>query len=162
MTRRIEIALWAVAVLASTATVVGWRAATAVPTRDARSAVPAAHMDSVADSQAVRTTGAQVAATDPFRLDRHPSSVPYRAGVEYVAPPAAPPKPALVLKGTVGTGQARVWAAMIDGVPGHEGTAVMHVGDTLGGLRIKRVERDTVVVIGMDTTWKLTVRRAWQ
>jgi hypothetical protein len=161
-TRPIEMALWALAVVAAGATVVGWRAATAGPPRDARSAVPAAHGDPAVDSEGLRTMAAQVAATDPFRLDRHPSSVPYRPGIEYVAPPAAPPKPALVLKGTVGADQSRGWAAMIDGVPGHDGTAVLRMGDTLGGLRIKRVGRDTVVVTGMDTTWKLTVRRAWQ
>lgn len=161
-TRRIEIALWILAVLAGGATVIGWRRATALPPRDVRPAVPAAHADPPVDSVAVRAAAVQVAATDPFRLDRHPSSVPYRVGIEYVAPPPAPPKPTLVLKGTVGMGPARVWAAMIDGIPGRDGTTLVHAGDTLSGLKIKRVGRDTVIVAGADTTWKLTVRRAWQ
>jgi nucleoid-associated protein YgaU len=159
-TRGIEIALWVLAAIGAGAAVVGWRAATAIPARDVQPAVPVAHRDPAADSQGLQKAAAQIAATDPFRLDRHPASVPYRAGVEYVAPPPAPPKPVLVLKGTVG--QARGWAAMIDGIPGRDVTALVRAGDTLSGLKIKRVDRDTVIVLGMDTTWKLTVRRAWQ
>jgi hypothetical protein len=98
----------------------------------------------------------EVAATDPFRLDRHPASVAYRPDLEGVAPPPKPPKPQLVLEGLVGG------AALIDGAPGHPATTIVHVGDTLGGLRIRRVGRDTVIVTGADTIWRLTLRRAWQ
>lgn len=97
-----------------------------------------------------------VAQTDPFRLDRRPSSVPYRPDLEGVAPPPKPPKPALALEGLVGN------AALIDGVPGRSTTAIVHAGDTLGGLRIRRIGRDTVVVSAPDTTWRLTLRHAWQ
>lgn len=159
-TRQIEMSLWALTILASGATIVGWRRATAIPSPDARGAVPPARVDPAADSPALYASARQVAATDPFRLDRHPATVPYRAGAEYVAPPPAPPRPALVLKGTVG--QSRGWAAMIDGIPGRDGTVLVHSGDTLSGLKIKRVGRDTVIVLGTDTAWKLTVRRAWQ
>jgi hypothetical protein len=67
-----------------------------------------------------------------------------------------PLKPQLVLEGLVGH------AALIDGVPGHAMTAIVHVGDTLGGLRVRRIGRDTVTIIDSDTTWRLTLRRAWQ
>jgi hypothetical protein len=34
-------------------------------------------------------------------------------------------------------------------------------GDTLAGLTLRRVSRDTVLVRGMDTIWTLTVKRTW-
>jgi hypothetical protein len=50
----------------------------------------------------------------------------------------------------------------MDGLPGHGETMVLHAGDTAGGLRIRTVGLDTVVVSAFDTTWRLTVRKAWQ
>ena len=96
-----------------------------------------------------------VAETDPFRLARRPASVAYRPDLEDVASPPKPPKPPLVLEGLVGR------AALLGGVPGHT-TTIVHAGDTLGGLRIHWVGRDAVVVSGADTTWRLTLRHAWQ
>jgi hypothetical protein len=93
---------------------------------------------------------------DPFRLANEPADVrfePRRVG----APPPAPaaPKIVLVLKAIVG---GPPWQAMIDGIPGHQG-AVVRSGDTFDKLVIRRVTRDTVVVQGPDTTWKLTIKR---
>jgi hypothetical protein len=110
----------------------------------------------VPPSESIDSAAKVAAATDPFRLDRRPSSVPYRPDLEGIAPPAKPPKPALGLGGLVGN------AALVDGVPGRGTTAIVHTGDTLGGLRIRRIGRDTVIVTGADTTWRLTLRRAWQ
>jgi hypothetical protein len=97
-----------------------------------------------------------VAETDPFRLDRRPALVAYRPDLEGVAPPLKPPKPSLVVSGLVGS------AALLDGVPGRSTTVIMHAGDTLGGLRLRRITHDTVIVSGSDTTWRLTLRRTWQ
>jgi hypothetical protein len=80
----------------------------------------------------------------------------YQAALEGVAPPPKPPKPPLALVGLVGG------AALIDGAPGHATTAIVHTGDTIGGLRVRRVGRDTVIVTGADTTWRLTLRQLWQ
>jgi hypothetical protein len=91
---------------------------------------------------------------------------PERAPVEVVQAPAlvlpmgAPPsaKPQLVLRGVLG---GPPWDALIEGVPGREGAVVLRAGETSAGLTLRRIGRDTVVVTGYDTTWKLTVRRPW-
>ena len=55
------------------------------------------------------------------------------------------------------------WQALLEGVPGREGTAVVvRRGDVLGDLRIRDVTGTTVTVVGPDTTWRLTVRKGWQ
>ena len=110
----------------------------------------------VTPADSIDTSARKVAETDPFRLERRPASIAYRPDLEGVAPPPKPPKPQLVLEGLVGG------AALLDGVPGRTATMIVHVDDTLGGLRIRRVGRDTVVVSGADTTWRLTLRRVWQ
>jgi hypothetical protein len=35
-------------------------------------------------------------------------------------------------------------------------------GDAVGDLKIRVVGRDTVVIQGADTTWRLTLKRPWQ
>ena len=109
-----------------------------------------------APPESIDVAAARVAEADPFRLERKPAAIAYRPDLEGVAPPPKPPKPQLVLEGLVGG------AALIDGAPGHPATTIVHVGDTLGGLRIRRIDRDTVIVSGSDTTWRLTLRHAWQ
>ncbi|MBX6330548.1 MAG: hypothetical protein IRY91_01740, partial [Gemmatimonadaceae bacterium] len=86
----------------------------------------------------------------------------YRVELEGVAPPPpppAPPKPALALAGLVG---GPPWAALLDGVPGRDGTVLVHVGDTLGPLRVRSVSAAGVTISGMDTTWHLTLKRPWR
>ena len=103
-----------------------------------------------------------VVARDPFRLDRRPASVAYRAEMEGLpqAPPApVAPRPALAVGGIVGG--PRAWAALLTGLPGREGSVLVRAGDRFGELAIRSVGRDTVVVRGADTTWRLAVRRAW-
>ncbi len=99
---------------------------------------------------------------DPFRPDRRQAPLPYSPladGMPAPPPsPPAPPKPALVLRGTIGGPR---WEALIEGIPGRQGSTLVRHGDTLGGLKIRRISRDTVVVRGMDTTWTLTVKRTW-
>jgi hypothetical protein len=97
---------------------------------------------------------------DPFRLERKPSGVAYTPAAEGAPPPVAPPaRPALAVVGIVG---GPPWEALLDGVPGRQGSALVRRGDTLSGLRIRSITKDTVKVTGMDTTWILSVRRAWQ
>jgi len=102
---------------------------------------------------------AALAETDPFRAVRHPSPIPYQPAQEG-APPPPPraPVPALSVSGIIG---GPPWAAVLEGVPGRQGSVVVHPGDTLGGLRVRTVKRDSVVITGVDTTWRLIVRRAW-
>jgi hypothetical protein len=152
----VERGLLAVAVGFATLAILGWCASVPRSATTPRTGIGDVADIGVAAPESIDAAARVVAATDPFRLDRHPASVAYRPDLEGVAPPPKPPKPQLVLEGVVGG------AALIDGAPGHPATAIVHVGDTLGGLRIRRVGRDTVIVLGADTTWRLTVRRAWQ
>jgi len=103
-----------------------------------------------------------IAAGDPFRLDHRPSTVAYRAELEGVAPPPpppVPPKPALALAGLVG---GPPWAALLDGVPGRDGSVLVHAGETLGALHVRGVSAAGVTISGMDTTWHLTLKRPWR
>jgi hypothetical protein len=53
------------------------------------------------------------------------------------------------------------WQAVVEGIPGREGGVVVREGEVLGELRVRSIKRDTVVVVGFDTTWALAVRRPW-
>ncbi len=74
-------------------------------------------------------------------------------------PPPRPPKPKLALVGIVG---GPPWVALLDGVPGQNGSALLHAGDTLAGLRVRTLGPNGVTITGLDTTWKLTLERPWQ
>ncbi len=101
---------------------------------------------------------------DPFRLTREPASVPYAPEAQGAPlPPPRPPAPPIVLSGVVGP----PWVALLDGVPGHSGSALAKPGDTLSRapfavVVLQRVGRDTVTVRSGDSAWALTVRQAWQ
>jgi hypothetical protein len=151
----VERGLWLATVILTTLASVGWFASAPLE-RATRTTVRGVSDDRVPPADSIDAVARVVAETDPFRLDRRPTSVPYRPDLEGVAPPPKPAKPVLVLAGLVGN------AAVVDGVPGHSETAIVHVGDTLGGLRIRRIGRDTVLISGADTTWRLTLRHAWQ
>lgn len=114
-------------------------------------------------SDSVRAAAVRVAEHDPFRLEHRPASVPYRAeqagGMQEAPPPPRPPRPHLSLSGIVG---GPPWSAILDSVPGRDGGVLVRKGDTLGGLKVRSVGRDTVIVQGADTVWKLIVKRPWQ
>ncbi len=103
---------------------------------------------------------------DPFRLTREPPAVPYEPDHELAAPQPQPqtmPHPHLTLSGIVGP----PWVAVLEGVPGRTGSVVARVGDTIGRpplafLVLHRIEHDTVIVRGLDTTWTLGVSRPWR
>lgn len=161
MTRRTERMLLTTAALAVILAVAGWRGADAAA--DWR---PAAPNGSPNDSVSLTTPGERAAtaslasdivARNPFRLDRRPSSVPFGAPPVVAAPPDPTRRPKIQLTGVFGP----PWQAVLEGIPGREGSVVARVGDAFGTLRIRSIRRDTVVVQGADTTWKLTVRHVW-
>jgi hypothetical protein len=158
---RLDAALWLVAAAGGALAVGGWRTvSTPVAPLPAIGHVPA--RTGVSPDTLTRAA-LRVSETDPFRLDRRPAALAYQIVFDGAAPVAPrPPRPALVLKGIIGTGRPPTWVALLDGVPGHPETRLVHDGDTLGGLRVRHVGRDTVVVTATDTTWRLTVRQAWQ
>jgi hypothetical protein len=166
MTRRwVELALWVGAiVLAALAGVWGRAAASALSS----STVPAPPWEALGNpapilvprSDALVAASEAFVARDPFRLERKPSGVAYSPALEGAPPPPPrPPRPALAVAGILG---GPPWEALLEGIPGREGSALVRRGDTLGGLRIRSITRDTVRITGMDTAWALTIRRAWQ
>ena len=72
------------------------------------------------------------------------------------APPEpAPARPAIQLVGIVWGSHPM---ALVDGIPGVDGSRAMQRGDTVGGLRLRRITPGSVVMTGYDTTWTLRVR----
>jgi hypothetical protein len=104
---------------------------------------------------------ATLVARDPFRLARRPAPLAYDP-LRLLQQPAPPsPKPVLVLVGIVWDG-GRDPTALIEGFPGTEGPRSVRPGDATAGLRVTRIAANCVVVVGLDTTWTLTVREPWR
>ena len=162
--RRFEAALWALALLVLVAGGQRWRHAVPVADPPAGAAATVPPEPRVVPPARLAAAGRAVTGGNPFRLDRAPAPIGFNQppgmmpGMPgpYVPPP--PPRPQLSVTGIVGP----PWQAVLEGVPGREGTGVVvRRGDVLGDLRIRDVTRTTVVVSAPDTTWRLTVRR-WQ
>jgi hypothetical protein len=100
-------------------------------------------------------------ARTPFRASRSPAAVAYDPDRGLVEAEEAPqiPKPRLALAGIVWEPEP---AAVIEGLPGTDGGTVVRRGEMVGDLRVKRIERDRVVITGRDTTWNLSVKEPWQ
>jgi hypothetical protein len=107
---------------------------------------------------AAESVGA-IVSRDPFRIGRRPTLPAYdpQRLAQQLAPPAS--KPTLLLVGVV---NGREPSAVIEGLPGVEGSRVMRVGDAVAGLQIKSIANGRVIVAGMDTTWVLEVREPWK
>jgi hypothetical protein len=165
MNRRVlERTLWSGAAAALVAIGVIWHASAHAgaftPPRNGVLQAVVPMIDDMGGERFTQLKGALIEA-DPFRLDRRPAPVRYRPELEGAgapAPPPSPPKPVLVLRGIVG---GPPWDAMIDGIPGRQGAVLVHRGDTLGGLTVSVIQRDTVIIHGADTTWRLSIRRSW-
>ena len=110
------------------------------------------------DPLALAAAADDVTAGNLFREEREPADTDL-AATSIVGPTAAqalnrPPRPHLALKGVIG---GPPWQAIIAGVPGHDNAVVMASGEVVGGLTVRVVRRDSVVIRGMDTTWHLTM-----
>jgi hypothetical protein len=160
--RRTRDALWMLAACAVGLAVVGWRMESSASDVEGPSLPRTPRELRRASVDSLASAAGAIASHDPFRIDHHPSAVAYRPELEGIAPPPAAPKPAkprLTLAGIVG---GPPWAALLDSVPGHEGSVLVRKGDTLGDLKIRSIHRDTVIVQGADTVWKLVVKQPWQ
>ncbi len=163
--RALERGLWSATVLI---TITGLLAVRRAVPPAARATSPVAWMSgpprvplAPAAPAALTAAATAITAADPFRLDRHPATVAYRPeldGVPPPPPPPKPPKPALTVAGLVG---GPPWAALLDGVPGRDGSVLVHAGDVLGTLHIRRVTLAGVIVSDPDTTWHLTLKHPW-
>jgi hypothetical protein len=100
-------------------------------------------------------------ARDLFRADRRPTAVAYdpERGANPASPTPVLSRPTLALTGLV-------WGpapeAVIEGLPGTGGPRILRPGEVVAGLRLIRMTPTEVVIVGMDTTWTLTVRDPWR
>lgn len=97
-----------------------------------------------------------------FRADRRAPSAAYdpeKAELPDTPPVPRMPIPALAISGIVWGMEP---AAVVEGVPGVEGSVVLRRGESAAGLRVVRIDRERVVIRGMDTTWRLVVREPWK
>lgn len=157
----VERCAWAVAVAALLAAAHSWY----VISRPAEAPAPAIWPVSqpthpiAADSLAVLTS--RIVGSDPFRLDRKPADVAYGATPDSLAGRASTtptaPRPPLALVGIVGP----PWRALVDGVPGHDGSMVLRAGQSVADLRVVAVSATAATISSLDTTWHLTVKRTW-
>ncbi|HET7586185.1 MAG TPA: hypothetical protein VFK13_14830 [Gemmatimonadaceae bacterium] len=99
-----------------------------------------------------------VADHDLFRVERRPSGVPYLVSLIGAPPPAATPRPVLVLTGVLG---GPPWQGVVEGIPGTQGGVLVLPGSVVNGYKIKAVSESTAIVEGQDTSWTLTLKRGW-
>lgn len=109
------------------------------------------------DGDSVRLWTAVARDRNPFRFARRPAAIPF--GAEAPPAPQAPHRPELRLLGTIG---GPPWQALLAGIPGRAGGTIVSQGQEIEGLRMRRITRDSLVVEGSDTTWRLGVRTLWQ
>lgn len=96
-----------------------------------------------------------------FRASRSATLTRYSEAPARPAPsqvPQRPPKPVIAVTGIVG---GPVWAAVLEGLPGLEGSRVLTAGDSAAGIRVLRITRFMVTLRGFDTVWNLGVRQPW-
>ena len=157
--KSMRIGAWACVVIGVAA--LGWSAGPLpVPTLTPAAALAAKTRarlprDSAADVQ--RT----IAARDVFRAARQPAGMAYdpQAAIAPAVSAPAVPKPTLALVGVIGGDDP---TAVIDGLPGVEGSRVVRIGDVVGGLVVRRIANGDVRITGMDTVWVLKVRETWR
>lgn len=114
---------------------------------DSRSVVPA-------ESLGVRVL--RVIASDPFRLARAPSPVPFGSAQGAGAPAATVGSlPDLQLRGIIGP----PWSAVLESAPGSAISQLVRAGDSIAGARVVVVRADAVTLRTPDTTWTLRMRR---
>ena len=116
---------------------------------------------SLAPLAAADSTGSVIVARDAFRVTRRPAPLAYDPLKNGQALAAAAPRPALALNGIVWDGGVSP-TALVEGIPGSDGPRVLRPGDVAGGLRVKTIKPDRIVITGVDTTWTLTVREPWR
>ena len=158
MTRRRELLAWAVAVLCGSAGALGWLVGVRVdPTGVKGPSNGVARELARIDGQLLASHVSRTVSSDPFRLEREPANVPFGASPPSARPLTPAQRPRLAVTGIFGP----PWQAVVEGIPGREGSVVVVEGQAFGELRVRSIRRDTVVIAGADTTWRLIVRRPW-
>lgn len=93
-----------------------------------------------------------IVGSNPFRLSNRPSNVP----LGEVSPPVQTTvRPQLRLLAIAG---GPPWTALIAGLPGTTRAAVVTRGQVIDALRVIHISRDTVCMVGLDTSWTLVLQ----
>jgi hypothetical protein len=160
--RTIERTLWVVAAGAASFAFATLRDASAMSGRVAASPAPVGlvlPLPTLANADSLGEAVGIIAEGNLFRAERAAADPDRAAPVSAMGMPlAASTKPRLVLRGILG---GPPWDALIDGVPGRDGALLVRAGQTIAGVTVRAVRRDTVFVRGFDTTWTLTLGRSW-
>ena len=149
-----ELCCWGIAVAGLVTAAIRSRAAVPHPVQ-ALGVLPVPLPARMLDETQLSNASDTVSVTDVFRIARQPSNLAFGAPPPSTVPVASPPRIPLRLSGIIG---GPPWRAVLEGIPGHDGSVIVNVGDTLAGLKVRRIRHDTVVVVGPDTTWILTTR----
>jgi hypothetical protein len=124
--------------------------------RQPNQTVRGTYSPSAADSLAL-----MIALRNLFRADRAPASAPFDPDVAAGTAPAAqprppsPPRPTLTLVGLILGPEP---AALVDGVPGAEGSRALRVGEGFAGYVVRAIGDGFVVITSADTTLTLRLR----
>ncbi len=163
---RFERMLIAANVILAALAVTHWRAAVIVPPA-IQTVPPGLHrhpVNVIFSEDSLSDAADDIASGDPFRVANEPTNVPFKpvadgGGSSQTAPTPTvhAPRPALVLRAIVG---GPPWQAILDGIPGQPAGTIVTAGMLISELRIRSVSRDTVMVQGSDTTWRLTLGKA--
>lgn len=145
--------LW-MAALGATALTIGQMLLGSKASRRSENPLPAMRAVLMYNPGVIIEAADSVASTDPFRLDRHPPRPPL--GPVTTSPSVVSAPLHLALTGISG---GPPWHAIVSGIPGHDGGVVVNTGDTLGGVRIGAIRRDTVIVQMGDSSLTFTLRR---
>ena len=158
--RVLDPVLWAITVIALTVTAIEVTHLVALPRVPAPAIWASADLTWPMHRDSLGENAARIVEHDPFRVERRPPDVAFGTQTGGAsATNVSSARPQLTLSGIVG---GPPWAALLNGVPGHDGTALVHTGDTLSGFTVLAVRATSVTISGMDTTWHLTVNDPWR
>ena len=148
----LERLLWTITVGAG-ATTAGQVLLSSKPSSLSGSPLPSMRGVLMYDPGQLREAADSVASSDPFRLDRHPSAPPIdQPAIAAVTAPSFH----LELSGVMG---GPPWRAIVSGIPGREVGVVVRAGDTLGGIKIRTIRRDSVIIQAGDSTMTLILKK---
>lgn len=157
---RLNVGLFLLATLLATGAVLRWRRAlaTAFDVGAQVTMIPPAEQVRPFSPDSLENAAHLTVVNDPFRLANAPSSVSFASTLVPSSGPVVPPpprvRPKLVVRAIIG---GPPWSAVLDGIPGQQPGLVVSPGATYDQLHVKAIGRDTVVVVGPDTTWNLTM-----
>lgn len=155
----IERGLWAVAGVAVCTSLIRLRPATTSDASIAQLAAIAPHIPRV-PTDSLEDAVSDIVDQNLFRPERvaaqeTDAAPPMSGAMQTVGMPST--KPRLLLRGVLG---GPPWDAIIEGIPGHDGSVVIRAGQTIDGISIRGIHRDSVFARGFDTTWTLSLGRA--